>query len=129
MTALYVSIGRSKRALRSLRNALRLRRQHEAILRDVVEMAERYDVDIRTDVKIDVAADDAILRHAQANRHTLIVMGVNRRPGDSLFFGNVAAAILEKSRRSILFVSSAGSGGLSLGAAKRASRAIRATAK
>jgi Kef-type K+ transport system membrane component KefB/nucleotide-binding universal stress UspA family protein len=120
VTALYVSTGRSKRAARTLRNALRSRRQHEAILRDVVEMADRYNVDIRTDVKVDVAADDAILRQANANRNTVIVMGVNRRPGDTLFFGNVAAAILEKSRRSILFVSSAGS---------TAGRPARATAK
>jgi nucleotide-binding universal stress UspA family protein len=129
VTALYVSTGRSKRAARSLRNALRSRRQHEAILRDVVEMAERYNVDVRTDVKVDVAADDAILRHANANRNTLIVMGVNRRPGDTLFFGNVAAAILEKSRRSILFVSSAGSIGSAQAAGKTAGRPVRATAK
>jgi Kef-type K+ transport system membrane component KefB/nucleotide-binding universal stress UspA family protein len=120
VTAMYVSTGRSKRAARSLRNALRSRRQHEAILRDVVEMAERYNVDLRTDVKVDVAADDAILRHTSANRNTLIVMGVNRRPGDALFFGNVAAAILEKSRRSILFVSSAGSIGSAQPAGKKA---------
>ena len=129
VTALYVSTGRSKRAARNLRNALRSRRQHEAILRDVVEMADRYNVDIRTDVKVDVAADDAILRQANANRNTVIVMGVNRRPGDTLFFGNVAAAILEKSRRSILFVSSAGSIGSAQGAGKTAGRPARATAK
>ncbi len=129
VTALYVSTGRSKRAARNLRNALRSRRQHEAILRDAVEMADRYNVDIRTDVKVDVAADDAILRQANANRNTVIVMGVNRRPGDTLFFGNVAAAILEKSRRSILFVSSAGSIGSAQGAGKTAGRPARATAK
>jgi K+:H+ antiporter len=129
VTALYVSTGRSKRAARTLRNALRSRRQHEAILRDVVEMADRYNVDIRTDVKVDVAADDAILRQANANRNTVIVMGVNRRPGDTLFFGNVAAAILEKSRRSILFVSSAGAIGSAQGAGKTAGRPARATAK
>jgi Kef-type K+ transport system membrane component KefB/nucleotide-binding universal stress UspA family protein len=125
VTALYVSTGRSKRAARSLRNALRSRRQHEAILKDVVEMADRYNVDIRTDVKIDVAADDAILRHANANLATLIVMGVNRRPGETLFFGNVAAVVLEKSRRSVLFVSGAGS----ITPAQTAGRPPRATAK
>jgi Kef-type K+ transport system membrane component KefB/nucleotide-binding universal stress UspA family protein len=129
VTALYVSTGRSKRAARSLRNALGSRRQHEAILRDVVEMADRYDVDIRTDVKIDVAADDAILRHANANRATLIVMGVNRRPGDTLFFGNVAAAVLEKSRRSILFISGSGSIGPAQPAGKQPGKPVRATAK
>jgi hypothetical protein len=66
---------------------------------------------IRTEVKTDVTAADAILRRATANRRILIVMGVNRRPGDALFFGNVAAAVLEKSRRSILFVSGPGSRG------------------
>jgi Kef-type K+ transport system membrane component KefB/nucleotide-binding universal stress UspA family protein len=129
VTALYVSTGRSKRAARSLRNALRSRRQHEAILRDVVEMADRYNVDIRTDVKVDIAADDAILRQANANRSTVIVMGVNRRPGDTLFFGNVTAAILEKSRRSILLVSSPGSIGSAQGAGKKAGRPVRATDK
>jgi Kef-type K+ transport system membrane component KefB/nucleotide-binding universal stress UspA family protein len=109
LTALYVSTGRTRSAARSFRNALQSRRQHEAILRDVVQMADRYGLNIRTDVKIDVAAADAILRKATASRNTLIVMGVNRRPGDTLFFGNVAAAVLEKSRRSILFVSGPGS--------------------
>jgi hypothetical protein len=33
-------------------------------------------------------------------------MGVERRPGERLFFGETAAAILEKSDRSILFVAS-----------------------
>jgi len=32
-------------------------------------------------------------------------MGVNRRPGDRLYFGEVATAVAEKSRASIVFVS------------------------
>jgi len=31
-------------------------------------------------------------------------MGVSRRPGDKLFFGETAAAVLDKSPASILFV-------------------------
>ena len=92
-------------------------------------MADRYNVDIRTDVKVDIAADDAILKQASANRNTVIVMGVNRRPGDTLFFGNVTAAILEKSRRSILFVSSPGSVGSAQGAGTKAGRQVRTTDK
>jgi nucleotide-binding universal stress UspA family protein len=34
------------------------------------------------------------------------VMGVGRRPGDKLFFGDTAAALLEKSKGSLLFVAS-----------------------
>ena len=129
VTALYVSTGRTRSAARSFRNALQSRRRHEAILRDVVEMADRYGMDIRTDVKIDVAAADAILRKATANRHTLIVMGVNRRPGDTLFFGNVAAAVLEKSRRSVLFVSGPGATGSGQAAGKKPGKAAPSTAK
>ena len=36
----------------------------------------------------------------------MVVMGVGRRPGEKLFFGDTAAALLEKSERSLLFVAS-----------------------
>lgn len=38
--------------------------------------------------------------------HDLIIMGVNRRPGKKLFFGDTAAAVFEKSPSSLLFLSS-----------------------
>jgi len=106
ITALYVSSGEAARRPRRMRARGAPRERAEAILREAVEMADRYDVEVRTAVKRSAAAIDAILREAGATRHTLIVMGVNRRPGDTLFFGDVAAAILERSARSILFVSS-----------------------
>jgi len=81
------------------------RQRAEATLKEAVEIADRYGVPMRTAVKRSTAIADTILREAAATRHTLIVMGVNRRPGDALFFGDVAAAILERSSRSILFVS------------------------
>jgi nucleotide-binding universal stress UspA family protein len=109
ITALYVSAGKPTRMARRLRNAVQPGGQEEIILKDAVEMADRYGIEMRTAVKTDVAAEDAILRQAGASRQTLIVMGVNRRSGDTLFFGNVAAAVLERSSRSIMFVSSSGS--------------------
>jgi hypothetical protein len=33
----------------------------------------------------------------------LVVIGTGRRPGEKLFFGGTAAALLEKSVRSLLF--------------------------
>jgi Kef-type K+ transport system membrane component KefB/nucleotide-binding universal stress UspA family protein len=120
IAALYIS-GRSTGGKRRMRRAIRSRRQQEAILRDVVEMAGRYDVEMDTVIKIDVAPEDAILRQAAAGRHTLIVMGVNRRPGDTLFFGDVAAAVLEKSARSVLFISSARAAGDAQAAARNPS--------
>jgi nucleotide-binding universal stress UspA family protein len=37
-------------------------------------------------------------------KHNLIVIGVERRPGEKLFFGDTATGILQKSDRSIVFV-------------------------
>ena len=50
------------------------------------------------------SADEAILKEIEKRQHNLIVMGVERRPGEKLFFGETATAILEKSDRSIVFV-------------------------
>ena len=43
---------------------------------------------------------------AKAGRQDLIVMGVSRRPGDRLFFGDTAATVLEEAPISIVFVAS-----------------------
>src|SRR6516165_1896369 len=104
ITALYVattgtSNGRKRRGFRA-------RRREQAIMRDVVEMADRHDVTTRTAVHTDVAPHEAILAEVKQRGHDLIVMGVSRRPGDKLFFGDTAAAVLEKSPASILFVAS-----------------------
>jgi nucleotide-binding universal stress UspA family protein len=69
-------------------------------------MADCYDVKIKTAVRSDVAPDEAILAQAKKGGHALIVMGVQCRPGDRLFFGDTAATAFERSPRSVLFVSS-----------------------
>jgi K+:H+ antiporter len=101
ITALYVANpGGNQRK----RRRFRARREEQAIIKDFVELADRYDVQTRTAIHSDVAADEAIL--VEAKKHDLIVMGVGRRPGDKLFFGDTAAAALERSPASILFVAS-----------------------
>jgi hypothetical protein len=82
----------------------RSRRQTQAVLKDAVETAERFDVALRTTTRADDDSQAAILREARRGGHTLIVMGVDRRPGDTLFFGDVAEAVLAQSDCSILFV-------------------------
>jgi Kef-type K+ transport system membrane component KefB/nucleotide-binding universal stress UspA family protein len=82
----------------------RARRQIEAILKDAVETAERYQIDLRTTVRVDDAPHNAILREARRGGHSLVVIGVNRRPGDTLNFGNVADALLSNCEHSLLFV-------------------------
>src|SRR5262249_11671904 len=106
VTALHIA-GKSRHMARQLRRAMRSRGQQEAVLRDGVDMAGRYGAASGTAVRTAAAREQAILRQAGARGQTLIVMGVNRRPGEKLFFGDVAAAVLARSQRSVLFVSSA----------------------
>jgi nucleotide-binding universal stress UspA family protein len=40
----------------------------------------------------------------QSARNDLIVLGVGRRPGDKLFFGDTAMAVFEQAPASILLV-------------------------
>jgi nucleotide-binding universal stress UspA family protein len=101
MTALYVA---NTGANTKRRGSVRERRQEQAILKEIVQMADRYDVTVKTAVHSDVAPDEAILAQAKKGRHDLIVMGVQRRPGDKLFFGDTAAAVFEKSPASLLFL-------------------------
>jgi len=84
----------------------RSRQYEEAILKDIVALAETYNVNARSAVRADEAAEAAILKEMAARRHNITVIGVGRRPGDKLFFGDTAAGLLEKSEYSLLFVAS-----------------------
>jgi Kef-type K+ transport system membrane component KefB/nucleotide-binding universal stress UspA family protein len=107
MTALYVlgTVGLGG-AQRRLRRPTTTHHYEEAVLKDIVELADREGRSIRTALRLDVSPEDAILRQARLGHYNLIVLGVGRPAGEALFFGKVAAAILENSNCSILFVSS-----------------------
>ncbi|HEY5217500.1 MAG TPA: cation:proton antiporter [Pseudolabrys sp.] len=104
LTVLYVAVRTNGK--RGTRRSLQTRRHEEAILKDIVAIADGYNMNIRTAVLTDKAADEAILGEVERRKHNLVVMGVGRRPGEKLFFGDTAAALLEKSERSLLFVAS-----------------------
>jgi Kef-type K+ transport system membrane component KefB/nucleotide-binding universal stress UspA family protein len=82
----------------------RSRGMADAMLKDIVALGESYDVDVKTAVRTEHTADEAVLKEVEKRKHNLIVIGVERRPGEKLFFGETATAILEKSDRSIVFV-------------------------
>ena len=82
-------------------------RWHEqAVLKDIVALADAADQRIMTAVRTGRAPTDAILAEAERNPAALIVMGVARPGGEPLFFGEIAAAVLEKSPVSVVVVAS-----------------------
>jgi Kef-type K+ transport system membrane component KefB/nucleotide-binding universal stress UspA family protein len=104
LTVLYVA-AQSMQA-RTLAILGARRREQEAVLKDIVKIADQYDVRVRTAVRAHSSPAKAILDQARRGKHNLIVMGVSRRPGSTLSFGEVAAGVLEKTERSVLFVAS-----------------------
>ena len=69
VTALYVvGIIGFGAAQRRLRRPTMSRRHEEAILKDIVELADRYDTPIRTALRLDIPPEDAILRQARLGR-------------------------------------------------------------
>jgi Kef-type K+ transport system membrane component KefB/nucleotide-binding universal stress UspA family protein len=105
LRAIYVSETAGKNRS-GRRGGLRARWHEQAILKDIVKLADVADKDIKTAVRSTTAAEDAILSEVGHNADSLIVMGVARPAGDQLFFGEIAAAVLEKTSASILLVAS-----------------------
>jgi len=106
VTVLYVTpagAGAGKSAGPS--QARTARRNDEAVLEDIAALAARYEVKARRTVRNHQAPDEAITREAKRG-YDLIVLGANRRPGDRLFLGNTAAAVLDHSETAKLFVAS-----------------------
>ena len=97
LTALYVAQGGKNKPRRS-------RQYEEAILKDIVALAETYGIEIKTAVRADIAANEASVKEMGRRRNNLLVLGVGRRPGDKLFFGDTAAALLANSTKSLMFV-------------------------
>ena len=67
LTVLYVAVRTD--AKRAVRRGLRTRRHEEAILKDIVAIADGYNMSIRTAVLADSAADEAILAEAKRRKN------------------------------------------------------------
>ncbi|MGN6462666.1 MAG: cation:proton antiporter domain-containing protein, partial [Pseudolabrys sp.] len=104
ITVLYVA-GRSGGKGRA-RRSTKARRAEESILKDIVKLGETYNTEVRTEIVANLDPDQAILKQVAKGKHNMIVMGVGRRPGETLFFGDTATTLLEKSNSSIIFVAS-----------------------
>jgi Kef-type K+ transport system membrane component KefB len=82
------------------------RREQEAVLKAILKIADQNGVRVRSALKVHANPAQTILEQARRGKHNLIVMGVSRRPGATLSFGDVAAAVLEATDYSVLFVAS-----------------------
>ena len=83
----------------------RTRVREEQVLKDMVQLGERYNVPVTTLISARSAAPGAILKEAKHNV-TMIVMGVSARPGDELFFGSTATMVLKEWKKPILMIAS-----------------------
>jgi Kef-type K+ transport system membrane component KefB/nucleotide-binding universal stress UspA family protein len=79
--------------------------EETAVLKDFVALADRYGVAMRTIVGQNASIQDAIIGEVQRGAHTLLILGVSRRGGEDLFFGNVAKNIVGRCPISLLLLS------------------------
>jgi Kef-type K+ transport system membrane component KefB/nucleotide-binding universal stress UspA family protein len=102
VTALYVAGSGAKR--KSRRPHAR-RQTQKALMDDFVALAKRYGYDeVETAVHADVGADEAIVAEAKRAGINLIVMGANRRVGDSLYLGETVASVLRQWKGAVVLV-------------------------
>jgi Kef-type K+ transport system membrane component KefB/nucleotide-binding universal stress UspA family protein len=107
VTALYVS-NTPRLSLpwrQRVGRAIAPRTAADAAVREIVELGELYGIAMSARIRNVSATQNAILKELQSGQHDLLVMGVSPRSGDQLFFGDVAAEILERAECSVLFVS------------------------
>jgi nucleotide-binding universal stress UspA family protein len=106
VTALHVGALHSRVPLWGLRfgEPLVPRAHAAAVIREIVAMGEHYGVEVRGEIRSSGTVRNAVLRELARRPHDLLVMGVNPRPGDQLFLGELAAEMLARAQTSLLFV-------------------------
>ncbi len=77
-----------------------------AVMREVVAMGERYGVAVRPEMVRRRAPAEAILAAAKRGGTTLIVLGVNPRPGETLYLGAVPERLMREAECGLLLVGS-----------------------
>ena len=75
------------------------------VLKEAVDLADHYQIETRTVIRRGMKVETAILDQLRRGRHDLVVLGVRARTSETLFFGAVAADVLEKSPASVMLIS------------------------
>jgi Kef-type K+ transport system membrane component KefB/nucleotide-binding universal stress UspA family protein len=130
LTALYVTGARpALRWRQRFGRALAPQASALATMREIESLGEHYGVAVKAEIHAVDKAAAAIAGYARGGAYTLLVMGVSPRPAEQLFFGEVAAEVLNQAPCSLLYVSSeaaAGARGVQEGAATRPGAAAAA---
>jgi len=89
---------------RAARNKAQQRREAQAVTDELKKIARYLETKVDASVRIEDSADEAILQTIQRDEPELVAVGVSRRPGDKLSFGDVADTLLKKAKCSLVFV-------------------------
>jgi K+:H+ antiporter len=108
VTALHIDTGEGPRRSweQSFGAALAPRSTADAIIREVVRLGDQYGIQVKGAIRWARSPADAIQRQLALGHHNLLVVGVSPRSGDALFFGQVAAELLDKAPCSLLMIAS-----------------------
>jgi Kef-type K+ transport system membrane component KefB/nucleotide-binding universal stress UspA family protein len=89
---------------REKKNKQQLRRESEAVTDAIKKIATYLKAKVTTTVRTDADAGAAILHAIARGKFDLVAIGVSRRPGEKLSFGNVADMLLKAADCSLMFV-------------------------
>jgi len=89
---------------RAAKNKAQQRREAQAVTEELKKIAGYLETNIDAAVRIEDSADDAILKRIERDEPELVAIGVSRRPGERLSFGDVADSLLKNAECSLIFI-------------------------
>jgi Kef-type K+ transport system membrane component KefB/nucleotide-binding universal stress UspA family protein len=89
---------------RSAKNRPQLRHDTHAVTAEIKKVAKYLEAKIKSDIRTDDDAGEAILKAIKREGAEFVAMGVSRRPGDRLSFGGVAEVLLKEAECSLMFI-------------------------
>jgi nucleotide-binding universal stress UspA family protein len=102
--ALHAEVSTLSVVGKAAKNRRAVRREIQAVADEIKRVGKYLGAKIKTSVRTDDDAGTAILRASERDKSDLVAMGVSRRPGDRLSFGDIADTLLRDAKCSLLFI-------------------------
>jgi nucleotide-binding universal stress UspA family protein len=102
--ALHAEVSTLSVVGKAAKNRRAVRREIQAVTDEIKRVGKYLGAKIKTSVRTDDDAGGAILRASERDKSDLVAMGVSRRPGDRLSFGDMADTLLRDAKCSLLFI-------------------------